>query len=580
MLQMKLKSFNYLASFLIILFSSYSSSEEKIDIWKNKKTETNQSSNIEKKNTQEIENINSSQTIKALEKIEIQQGSELQINEQKVYGIYEPANYNFSLNMWSSTKAEDLKSSLKRLNKIDLSKFSNEILEMILFSFSYPPQGMTEKEFVKLKIDWLIKNNRINLIEKFLKQNEEFENKSTAVQFLVDKNIARANIKKGCEKIRFIDAKIKDAYLEKFKIYCLIFNNKKSEAQLLLDLLREQKLSSKFYDNKINYLLGVTDQTSNKINEKNLLNFYLSSITIKDFKYEPTKKTKPEIWEYLNAANLIKLEDASDKKKLKELELAAKNNKLDKNKIFEIYKQIPFNLSTLINAKNNYQALDESDARALIYQKYLLSESNETKIEYLFLLEELFKKNGLINIYSKFLSNQIEEIGIENLPNEFKEAASTRVVSDEDILLGKVKYNDKILHQSKILKYFVEGENKKKVQKDIDKIFKKITKNKKYFVSAKDLALADALINDGFSLPTNFKYDELAKKFDVPKNLLKLIDNDQKAFLALKIVEIIGEDEPYQLDAETIYFVTNLLNKMNLVTIRNKVLNSALPLRT
>ena len=61
---------------------------------------------------------------------------------------------------------------------------------------------------------------------------------------------------------------------------------------------------------------------------------------------------------------------------------------------------------------------------------------------------------------------------------------------------------------------------------------------------------------------------------------MQLIENDQKAFLALKIVEIIGEDEPYQLDPETIYFVTNLLNKMNLVKIRNKVLNSALPLRT
>ena len=93
------------------------------------------------------------------------------------------------------------------------------------------------------------------------------------------------------------------------------FNNKKPEAQLLLDLLREQKQSSKFYDDKINYLLGVTDKTNNKINEKNLLNFYLSSITIANFKYEPSKKTKPEIWKYLNAANLIKLEDASDKKK-------------------------------------------------------------------------------------------------------------------------------------------------------------------------------------------------------------------------------------------------------------------------
>ena len=130
------------------------------------------------------------------------------------------------------------------------------------------------------------------------------------------------------------------------------------------------------------------------------------------------------------------------------------------------------------------------------------------------------------------------------------------------------------------LKYYVEGENKKKVQKDIDKIFKRISKNKKYFISAKDLALADALLKDGFILPANFKYTELSKKFDVPKNLLQLIEKDQKAFLALKIVEIIGEDEPYQLDPETIYFVTNLLNKMDLVTIRNKVLNSALPLRT
>ena len=83
-----------------------------------------------------------------------------------------------------------------------------------------------------------------------------------------------------------------------------------------------------------------------------------------------------------------------------------------------------------------------------------------------------------------------------------------------------------------------------------------------------------------FSLPTNFKYEQLVENFDIPDNLLELIKKEQKAFLALKIVEIIGEDEPYELDPETIYFVTNLLNKMNLVTIRNKVLNSALPLRT
>ena len=91
------------------------------------------------------------------------------------------------------------------------------------------------------------------------------------------------------------------------------------------------------------------------------------------------------------------------------------------------------------------------------------------------------------------------------------------------------------------MKYFIDGENKKKVQKDIDKIFKKVSKNKKYFISAKDLALADALIKDGFSIPQNFKYTELSNKFDIPKNLLKLIDNDQKAFLAHKIVKLLAK---------------------------------------
>ena len=576
---MKLKSFSYFIGLIIIFFNSLLFSEEKVDIWKNNKETSNEIKQIDEKISQETSNPPSSTRIKAADKIQIQEGSSIQLEEQKVYGIYDPANYDFNLNMWSTTKAADLRSSLKRLNKIELSKSSREILEAILFSFSYPPKGMTEKEFVDLKINWLIENDRLDLIESFLKQNDQFDSKSKAVEYLVNKNIASGNIKEGCEKIRFIDAKIKDAYLEKFKIYCLVFNDKKPEAQLLLDLLREQKQSNNFYDDKINFLLGVTDKTSNKINEENLLNFYLSSVTINNFKYEPTKKTKPEIWTYLNSANLIKLEDASDKDKLKELEIAANNNQLDKNKIFEIYKQIPFNLNTLINAKNNFKTLNDSDARALIYQKYLLSDSVESKIEILFLLEELFKKNDLINVYSKFLSDRIEEIGVENLPKKYQEPALAKIKSDEELFLGKVKYNNKILHQSKILKYIVEGENKSKVQKDIDKIIKKITKNKKYFISAKDLALVDALIADGFSLPSNFKYNELVKELDVPKNLLQLAENDQKAFLALKIVEIIGEDEPYQLDSETIFFLVNLLNKTNLVTIRNKVLNSALPKR-
>ena len=576
---MKLRSFKYLTGLLVLILFSPLWSEEKIDIWKNKTKKNIENSNSSTQSAQDNNNTKAANTIESPTKIQIEENNEIISEKENIYGIFEPANYDLNLNMLSNTKADDLRSSLKRLEKIKLSKSSEEILEIILFSFSYPPPGMSEKEFLNLKIDWLIKNEKVDLIESFLKQNQEFESKSKAVQYLVDKNIASANIKEGCDKIKFIDAKIKDPYLEKFKIYCLVFNKKNSEAQLLLDLLREQNLSNKFYDNRINFLLGLTEKTDNKIDDKNLLNFYLSSITTSNFNYEPSSKTKPEIWKYLNSANLIKFDEANNKEKLKELEIAANNNKLDKKTIFEFYRQIPFNLNNLINAKNTYQTFDDMDARALIYQKYLLSETNENKIEYLFILEDLFKKSNLINVYSEFLRDMIQEIGLENLPERYQETAQSRIISDDSLVQGKIKYNDKILHQSKILKYFVEGENKKKVQKDIDKIFKKVSKNNKYFISAKDLALADALIKDGFSLPANFKFDELSKKYEVPDNLLKLIDNEQKAFLTLKIVEIIGEDEIYQLDPETIYFVTNLLNKMSLYTIRNKVIVSALPER-
>ncbi len=564
---------------LIIVLSIFSplNSEEKIDIWK--KTKENKISNKNNSISQSNNQINSAQKLEIDQPIKVTDNFESSEEEIKVYGVYDPADNNFNLNMWSNTKAEDVRASIKRLKKIKLSETSNSILEKILLSFSYPPAGMENKEFVNLKIDWLIENNRSDLIEDFLRQNKEFDGKSSAVQYLVDENIAKANIKKGCEKVDFIDSTIKDPYLEKFKIYCLVFNNKKSEARLLLDLLREQNQSDKFFDDKINFLLGISDKTSNKINEKNLLNFYLSSVTMQDFKYNPTKKTKKEIWKYLNAANLIKLDDLNDEEKIKDLELAANTGKVDEKIIFNIYRQVNFNLSNLINAKNIYQTLNKFEARSLIFQKYLLAEDVDSKVEYLFILEELFKEDNLINIYSQFLSDNLKEIGLENIPDKYKEIADNRIQINNERVFSKIKYNDKILHQSKIIRFYLENEDQKKIQKDIDKIFKKISKNRKYFYSAKDLSLVESLEKDGFEIPQNLNISELTNKYEIPKNLLQLIENNQNGYLALKIVEIIGEDEPYQLDSETIYFITSLLNKIDLIQIRNKVLVSALPQR-
>ena len=360
----------------------------------------------------------------------------------------------------------------------------------------------------------------------------------------------------------------------------MIFNNKKNEAQLVYDILKEQKLSNNFFDNKINFLLGIQETTDNKIDDSNLLNFYLSSVTVPDFNYEPTNKTDKFIWEYLNAANLLEIKDFENKEKIKKLEIAANENTVDKLKIFDIYKKIPFGLNTLINAESVYKSLDGVNSRALIFQKYILSDNVENKIIYLDLLKDLFKKDNISNVFTKFMSDELKKLMTNEIPDSYIEMVKSNILTEEEYELGRIKYDDKILHRSRVMRFYTEVETPfEKSQKDLNNVYKKIKRNKNYFYSGKDLALIESLKIDGFLIPKEIKYAEISKNYSVPDTLLNLVKNDEIGRLALKFVEIIGEDEIYELDAETIYFMTNILNKASLIKFRNKVLSTALPLR-
>ena len=568
------------------MFSSKSSAEEEsVDIWKKKEKNNDSVINVIEADNQEkkIEiNFKNKETNES--NIKISENTDSSQLEIPLYGIYDPEENDLNLYMWKNTDGNEIKNIFKRINKINLSKSSEEIFLNTIMTYSYLPQkNLSDKEFLKLKINWLIENNKDNILEEFLNSNQDFHNRSKVIQYLVDKNIAKANLNEGCKKSEFINKEVKDSYLEKFKIYCLIFNDKKNEAMLIFDLLKEQKLSDSFFNNKINFLLGISDKADNKIKDNNLLNFYLSSITVPNFKYEPNEKTNKYIWEYLNAANLVTIENLEDRDKIKTLETAANNNKFDKDKLFEIYKKIPFDVNSLINAQGLYKSLEEVDSRALIFQKYLLSDNPENKIKLLLLLQDISKKADLSNIFREFISDNLKEIADEedeNLVKEYEVVFKKNIITEQS-KLGKVKFDDKIFHRSRVIRFYTDINTPvQKTQKDLNNVYKKIRKNKKYFFSAKDLALIESLKTDGFSIPEEIKTTDIAKQYSVPKNLLDLAENDETGLLALKFVEIIGEDEISILDPETIYFITNILNKAKLIKFRNKVLVSALPLRS
>ena len=147
--------------------------------------------------------------------------------------------------------------------------------------------------------------------------------------------------------------------------------------------------------------------------------------------------------------------------------MAANEDRLDKEKVFEIYKKLNFSFNQLFNAENIYKSLDGVESRALIFQKSTLTFDIEKKLEYLFLLKDLFKQDKLDNVYSKYLSNKLKELPKRKFLRNIKKVEVNILKDKSEINLKKVKYNDKILHKSKIIKFYLDEKTTSKKPKKI-----------------------------------------------------------------------------------------------------------------
>ena len=568
---------------LTIVFSIQLIAAESIDIWKGSseiKIESAESNQInpddEKKSLFEERQI---------VKTDIFQENNEDLDFNKVYGLFDPEENNLSLEIWIESDGKILLEQLKRIETINLSKDSEELLIKILFTNSYlPVKNINSSDFLDYKLEWLIKKDKVNIIEEFLSKNPDIENNTNLLKYLIDKDLSEADINKACEKIKFFNKGTNDDYLQKFKIYCLINGNNLAEAQLQYDLLNEKGSIDNFYNKKINYLLGYTEETDGEVSDKNLLNFYLSHIANSDFQYDPSMKTSKYIWKYLSSSNLLadpNSIDLEDETKFNLYEWAAANNSYNKKELFNIYGKFLFSFDQFLNAEEIYETLPPYKARALIYQTASLSDNLEKKLNLLVLLNDLFKKDDIENAFSEELSSILLSIEEEDVPSKYLGFYQIKInLPTEEEDFGEIRFNNKVLHKSKLLKYFIEDNyTVEKLENDLISIYKKIKKDKKYYFSAKDVILLDSLKADGIKLPKKLEKKYSSNKLTIPQGLIDLSDQGQIGLVLLKIIEIIGEDQLEDLDPETLYFITSTLNKLDLKKIRNNIIIKTLPYR-
>jgi hypothetical protein len=499
MKNLKLLNKKYLSIILFCLLIGFSvQSEEVVDIWNiedKKSTKKNIKDKDKEKKSIPKNSIFEMQTKKD-NQINIAEDQTLISQDVKIIGLYDPAENGLNINMWSNSNGDQIINIFKRINKLNLSEDAAEILNILLLTNAhYPEINISENQFREIKSNWLIKNSNYNLIENYLIKNQIINENPKLTKYLVNHYLSESDIEKSCEIFTKINGSIQDEYLSKFNIYCLINNNQKDEAQLLMDLKKELGFDDKFYENKFNYLMGYSNESNITLSENTILDFHLSHITNPDFKFDPKDSTSKQIWKYLSTSNLldsVKDIDLANLTKITSIEEATHKGNYTEKELFELYKRFQFNINQLLNIREATKILSAVEARALIYQGILITTKIEDKLQLMNALKNSFKNNNIENAFNSELRLLLSEFEQENIPENFIRFYENYINEDKTESTN-IKINNKILHQSKLIKYFKEEGSQKKITKDLNESLRKIKKNKKYFFSKRDVILLKLL---------------------------------------------------------------------------------------
>ena len=586
---LKLLNSSYFSVILIIFSLSFSANaeDEPIDIWNIdkksiEKSKSNKNKNIDKIIDKQITqtSIYDLQSEKVIDTVQVD--SSLDSKELKIIGLYDPEDYNLKIDMWSNSNGDQLKNIFSNIAELNLSKDASELMNIAMLTNSYYPKiNIKDDEFLKIKSDWLIKNKNRDLIEEYLIKNQILNLHPELSRYLVDQYLSESDTEKACQLFVKNTEVIDNEYLSKFNLYCLIKEGRIEEAQLIFDLKKELGFKDEYFEKKLNYLFGFTEKPDLTISEASILDFYLAHQTNPKFVFEPTKKTNPLIWKYLSTSNLlynIEEIDITQLDKIALIEKATHDRNYSESDLFSLYKRFQFNINQLLSVSESYESLSNIEARALVYQKILFESDINQKLYLIKLLKNLFIKDNYENAFNDELKKFLRAIDSEEVPSNFT-AFYFNYLEGETKKLNDIKFNKEILHQSKLVNYFNGDFAKSKIEKDLNNYLKKIKKDRKYFISRKDIMLIESIKSDGIKISKKYEDIYEIKESEIPSDIQVMINNNEIGSTLLRIIEVIGQDELETLDEDTLYFIVSALNQLNIDYIRNKILLKVLPLK-
>ena len=575
----------FLISLILIFFCliNFSFAEPK-DIWKKSKEikiQENEKKIIKDNNLDK----DLPQTVFDKEKIDlsvnkINQSGEI-IDDEIIFGLYEPQETKISLNFWSvvdqSTYDRFIKNILKK-NKKSLTALSERILFTKTNLSSFPDKGKMHLEFIT---EWLIKNQKMNLSDKVVKQNKVINNNSQLIKFLFTHYLSNGQIDKACNYINLKNATVQNVELDKFKIFCLLNNKKIKQALSQLELTRETNSLDNFFVEKINFLTGISDRKG----AKNFDNVFNAHLTIKvinneEIKFENFSKSK-ELRNYFFKSGIanklleetMKKSSTDEKNKLNELviflERSANEELYQIKKILEIYKKYNFSFDQLFRVDDAVKKLKRPESHAILYQAMLLAQKPETKIKILNSFREKLILNGLAKIAEPVYFSELNKISNTRKDLVDKNLFKEIEIYNQNKNKNNQEFDNNFIYSSELKKILIkkiDKKDKKKILKLLSNFDKKI-KDNTYKLNNKDIALINLLKREKIDLPGSLSKFVYNQKIYIPNEIFNALEKKSNDDALLKTLIFIGnlneKNDNYTRDILSIVKVFDKIKQNN-----------------
>ena len=581
--------------FLLLIFSFNSFAQIK-DIWQKskelkieKKESTPNNSDNKNQNNSDLPPTVFDKENTDLKIGEVTQSSEIQDNEI-IFGLYEPDATKINLNFWADIEPElysQLMSSLLETNNKGLSKVTEKILFTKTNISVFEDKGKLHLENIA---NWLIKNQKMDLIDKVIYQNDMINQNSKFLEFLFNYYLTIGQVDKACTYANLITINSDSSELEKYKIFCLVNDKKSKQALTQLDLTKETNKIDNFFINKINFLTGISDNKG-EINFDNVFNSHLTLLVNKDhdIKLDNFSKTK-SLRNYFFKSGLDKklLDEAREnsspenKSELNELiiflERAANEDLYESNKILDIYKKYSFSFEQLFKPLEASKNLKRPESHAILYQGMLLAQDPKIKLNILNDFKNKLELNGLSKVVKPIFYQELKKIY-----NKEAELISEQLLKEIEIFDREQNtdenYNFNYLSSSKVRQLI-----NKNLDKDLKKeaisqlyLFENKVKNKEYNLNNKDKALLNMLNQNNIEIPGSFKKYLFTKDIYIPNDIFNSLEKDERDEALLKSLIFISKlNEKDQTYVRDVLSIVKIFDKLDLSEFKEIYLNGEL----